>query len=66
MSSTAAVFIFLFNWAAAEGLQHCALVGLSALAVEAYGSTLVRSSVRPSVRSFVRDAISGDPHIRFF
>ena len=36
--------------------------GLSALAVEAYGFTLVR----PFVRSFVRDAISGDPRIRFF
>ena len=41
-------------------------IGLSALAVEAYGFTLVRPSVRSFVRPFVRDAISGDPRIRFF
>ena len=31
-----------------------------------YGFALVRSVVRPFVRSFVRDAISGDPRIRFW
>ena len=37
------------------------IIGLSALAVEAYGFMLVRHCVRP----FVRDAISRDPRIRF-
>ena len=37
------------------------IFGLSALAVVAYGFTLVRVSVRPSVRH----TISGDPRIRF-
>ena len=54
--------IFALSLAHAERPQHCALVGLSALAEEAYGITLVR----PCVRACVRHSISGDPRIRFF
>ena len=49
-------FMFFF---AAERPRHCALVGLSALAEGPMDS-------RSCVRSFVRDAISGDPRIRFW
>ena len=56
-----------FNLATAERPQHCALViiiiiGLSALADGPMDSRLC---VRPFVHPFVRDAISGDPRIRF-
>ena len=43
----AAIFMYFFNLAAAERPQHCALVGLSALPVDAYGFTLVRPCVTP-------------------
>ena len=57
------ILVSFWPLATAEKPQHCALVGLSALAEGPMDS---RSFVRASVRSFVRDPISGDPHIRFF
>ena len=53
--------------AAAERPQHRALVlffGLSALAVEAYGFTLVRPSVHASVRPSVRPCVTPYLEIR--
>ena len=55
--------MFLFYLTAAERPQHCALVGLSALAVEAYGFTLVRACVRACVCARVRACVRPSHHI---
>ena len=57
--------VALTEFASVLYARKFSFIGLSALAVEAYGFTLVRSSVRSSVRAR-RDAISGDPRNRFF